>query len=299
MALRGAFVLQALFMALNNFTFFVFWWALMHRVPSLRGWHLTDIQLLYGIVAAAYGLTVTFAGGVRYLGQLIDDGGLDTLLTQPKPVLVYAVGMRSQASGLGDLFSGLIFIAWSGQVSWWGVPTLAAVIVASALVFLASGIVFFSLAFWLGKVDTIARQLWELLITFSLYPEPLFGGMLRLVLFTGAASGIRRLPTGAHRSRAFRGERGATRGGCCAVPGCGRAIVQSRAAAICIREPVQHGRINSCSRGPIYSWWTRLANRCRSSSLPLPRPEDTVCMICVAQPRSLLPSPGSRCTAQL
>jgi len=190
MALRGAFVLQALFMALNNFTFFVFWWALMHRVPSLRGWHLTDIQLLYGIVAAAYGLTVTFAGGVRYLGQLIDDGGLDTLLTQPKPVLVYALGMRSQASGLGDLFSGLIFIAWSGQVSWRGAPTLAAVIVGSALVFLASGIVFFSLAFWLGKVDTVARQLWELLITFSLYPEPLFGGMLRLVLFTVLPAGF-------------------------------------------------------------------------------------------------------------
>ena len=145
---------------------------------------------MYGIVAAAYGLTVTFAGGVRYLGQLIDDGGLDTLLTQPKPVLVYALGMRSQASGLGDLFSGLIFIAWSGQVSWRGAPTLAAVIVGSALVFLASGIVFFSLAFWLGKVDTVARQLWELLITFSLYPEPLFGGMLRLVLFTVLPAGF-------------------------------------------------------------------------------------------------------------
>jgi ABC-2 type transport system permease protein len=30
----------------------------------------------------------------------------------------------------------------------------------------------------------LSRQLWELLITFSLYPEPLFGGALRLMLFT-------------------------------------------------------------------------------------------------------------------
>jgi len=30
----------------------------------------------------------------------------------------------------------------------------------------------------------VARYLWELLITFSLYPEPLFGGALRLLLFT-------------------------------------------------------------------------------------------------------------------
>ena len=49
---------------------------------------------------------------------------------------------------------------------------------------------FFSLAFWLGNVETMARQLWELLITFSLYPEPLFGGVLRLALFTVLPAGF-------------------------------------------------------------------------------------------------------------
>jgi ABC-2 type transport system permease protein len=190
LALRGAFVVQATFMCLNNFTFFVFWWALMRRVPTLRGWHLADIELLFGVVAAAFGLTVTFAGGVKYLGQLIEDGGLDTLLTQPKPVLVYALGMRSRPSGLGDLLSGVVFIALSGQVSWRTVPIVAGVIVASALVFVACGIVFFSIAFWIGKVDTLAQQLWDLLITFALYPEPLFGGMLRLLLFTVLPAGF-------------------------------------------------------------------------------------------------------------
>ena len=49
---------------------------------------------------------------------------------------------------------------------------------------------FFSAAFWLGRVESIARQLWELLITFSLYPEPLFGGVLRLALFTILPAGF-------------------------------------------------------------------------------------------------------------
>jgi ABC-2 type transport system permease protein len=61
---------------------------------------------------------------------------------------------------------------------------------ARVLVILACGIVFFSLAFWLGRVETLARQMWELLITFSLYPEPLFGGMLRLVLFSLLPAGF-------------------------------------------------------------------------------------------------------------
>src|SRR5689334_23719986 len=102
-ALRGAFVMQVVFMVVNNLTFFVFWWVLMRRVPDLRGWRLGDIQVLFGVVAAGFGLTVTLAGGVRHLGRFIDEGELDTLLTQPKPVLLYALGLRSQASGCGDL----------------------------------------------------------------------------------------------------------------------------------------------------------------------------------------------------
>src|SRR5262245_44148310 len=145
-ALRGAFVIQVVFMALNNFTFFVFWWALMGHVTTLRGWRIGDIQLLFGMVAAAFGLTVTVAGGVRRLGRFIEDGALDTLLTQPKPVLVHALGMRAQPSGVGDLLSGLIFIAWSGQVSWRTAPWLIVVIVASALVMGAGVVVFFGFA---------------------------------------------------------------------------------------------------------------------------------------------------------
>src|SRR5215471_15983858 len=80
LALRGAFVMQVVFMFLNNLTFFVFWWALMRRVPDLRGWRLADIQLLFGVVATSVGLTFTVTGGLAHLGHFIDEGTLDTLL---------------------------------------------------------------------------------------------------------------------------------------------------------------------------------------------------------------------------
>jgi ABC-type uncharacterized transport system permease subunit len=57
--LRGAFAMQVVFMALNNFTLFVFWWVLMRRVPEVRGWRLAEIQVLFGIVAVAVGLAVS------------------------------------------------------------------------------------------------------------------------------------------------------------------------------------------------------------------------------------------------
>jgi ABC-2 type transport system permease protein len=146
--------------------------------------------MLFGIVAAGFGLAVTLAGGVRHLGRFIDDGELDTLLTQPKPVLMHALGLRLQPSGYGDVLSGIAFIAYSGQVSWRGLPLVLLAVAASALVIVACGIVFASLTFWLGNVETLARQLLELLITFSLYPEPLFGGVLRLILFTLLPAGF-------------------------------------------------------------------------------------------------------------
>jgi viologen exporter family transport system permease protein len=188
--LRGAFVMQAAFMVLNNVTYFLFWWLLMRRVPEVRGWHLADIQLLFGIVAAAFGLTVTVAGGVRHLGRFINEGELDTLLAQPKPVLLHALGMRSQPSGAGDMLSGFVFIVLSGQVSWHDAPLVVIAVLAATVTFVACGVIFSGLAFWMGDVETLARQLWELTITFALYPEPLFGGVLRLLLFTALPAGI-------------------------------------------------------------------------------------------------------------
>jgi ABC-2 type transport system permease protein len=135
---------------------------------------------------------------------VIEEGDLDTLLTQPRSVLGYAVGMRSQPSGFGDVLSGIMFIAWSGEVSWSTLPMVIGAIVAAALILVACGIVFFSLAPWLGKVETVSRQLWELLVTFSLYPDPLFQGALRLALFTVLPAGfVRRLHTSAHGTGPF------------------------------------------------------------------------------------------------
>jgi ABC-2 type transport system permease protein len=182
--LRGAFAMQVAFMALNNAVFFVFWWLLMRRVPVIRGWSLPDVELLFGIVAASFGLSVAVAGGVRHLGRLIEEGELDAVLVQPPPVLLHAWGLRSQASGFGDFLSGVAFLAWSGRVTWTDAPRVGLVMLASALVFTASGTLFFSLPFWLGKVETLSRQLWEVTVTFALYPEPLFGGALRVLLFT-------------------------------------------------------------------------------------------------------------------
>jgi ABC-2 type transport system permease protein len=189
-AQRRAFVLQALFMAINNLVYFTFWWLLFQRVRSIRGFLLGDVAALFGVSAAGFGLAVTVGGGLFRLGRMIDDGELDPLLTQPKPTLLYALGIRSQASGLGDLVSGIGLLLASGVVPWTRAPLVLVAVTASALTVLASGIIFYSLSFWLKKSEALSRQLFEFLITFSVYPEPLFGGALRVVLYTLIPAGL-------------------------------------------------------------------------------------------------------------
>jgi ABC-2 type transport system permease protein len=54
----------------------------------------------------------------------------------------------------------------------------------------ATGVLFHATAFWLGPVNSLARQAWEFLITFSVYPHTIYGGVLRLLLFTALPAGF-------------------------------------------------------------------------------------------------------------
>ena len=190
LAERGAFLMRTALMALNNGIFFTFWIVLLSRVPSVRGYELGDMAVLYGIVALAHGLAVFFAGGIEHLARTIDDGELDALLAQPKPTLLYALGMRSQPSGLGDILSAMVMIGLSGRVSVSGIPLVIAAGIAGATVLVATGVILHSAAFWLGRTDTASRQLYEATLLFSLYPDSLFGGPMRLVLFTVLPAGF-------------------------------------------------------------------------------------------------------------
>jgi ABC-2 type transport system permease protein len=190
MAERGAFFMRVILMAVNNAIFFTFWIVLLSRVPRIRGYALGDVALLYGIVALANGVAVFVAGGAQYLARMIHDGELDALIAQPKPTLLYAVGLRSQPSGLGDVVSGLVMIALSGRVTVLGIPVVVAAGLAGAVVLVSTAVLMHSAAFWLGRTESASRQLYEVTLMFSLYPDTLFTGPMRWILYTVIPAGF-------------------------------------------------------------------------------------------------------------
>jgi ABC-2 type transport system permease protein len=189
-ALRGAFWLQAAFMAANNAVFFSVWWIFFRRFDDIGGWKLRDMLALYGIAATSFGLAVVVGSGMRDLARTISDGDLDPYLVQPKDLLLHVVGSRCSASGFGDLVSGAVLLGLSGHVTWATAPGVVVCTVAGATVFLSCGVLFHSLAFWLGPVNDWARQTWEFLIVFTVYPQTIYGPFLRVLLFTVLPAGF-------------------------------------------------------------------------------------------------------------
>lgn len=183
-AQRRAFWTAAASMLLNDLLLLVTWWVLMQRFGQVRGWQLGDVTCLYAVATGGIGLCVILCGGVQDLSRKIQDGELDALLTQPKSVLVQALASRTQPSGWGDLSASVVLFVLSGAVGVAHLPVIVLALCCSALTFAASGVVVHSLAFWVDRVHGLARSLWELTLTFSLYPPPLFRGVLRLLLFT-------------------------------------------------------------------------------------------------------------------
>jgi viologen exporter family transport system permease protein len=189
-ALRGAFWTQVLLMVVNDLVWFSVWWVYFARFETMAGWRLNDLMTLYGVIVAGFGTAVVLGGGVRVLAETISEGALDSFLAQPKPALLHVISSKTVASGWGDIATAVLFLALSGHATVPDALRAALAVVASAVSILSAGVLFHALAFWLGPVQAFSRQLWEFLITFSHYPDTLFGGGMRFLLFTLIPAGV-------------------------------------------------------------------------------------------------------------
>lgn len=190
LALRGAFWLQVVLMALNDLIFFCVWWIFFGKFPSVRGWTIHEMYAAYGFVAFAFGLWAVLAGGTKDVAPRVLQGELDALLPQPRAIVPRLALSRSNASGWGDVAFGLVLLGLAAQLHLDRLPALLLLAVCSALVLAFSTLLFNSLVFWAQDTDGLPRQLFEFTIIFSTYPTTLFTGGLRVMLFTLIPAGL-------------------------------------------------------------------------------------------------------------
>jgi ABC-2 type transport system permease protein len=184
MEYRAAFITQVIGMMLNNAVYFMFWVIFFNRFEQVRGWGLRDIFLLFGVVAAGFGLAAFLFGNAFSLAEVIRGGRLDYYLTLPRPVLLHTLASQSITSGMGDFLYGVTSFFVAGGFTLGGFGRFVLGTVVSMSIFLSFMVIVQSLAFWLGSAQLLSNTAINAIITFSLYPITLFDGTAKLFLFT-------------------------------------------------------------------------------------------------------------------
>lgn len=187
---RTNFILQFGGMILNNGFVLLMWFMFFAGFRAVRGWRLGDMALQIGILATTFGLAGVFAGGHRDMAAAILRGDLDVWLTQPRPVLPRLLTQESSAPAWGDVLVGAALLASAASLRWADLPALLFVLGGSLVVYLATAILFASLAFWSSGARSFARDLVEFILLFGTWPGSIWSGPTKLFVYTIVPAGF-------------------------------------------------------------------------------------------------------------
>jgi ABC-2 type transport system permease protein len=184
MAYRTAFFLQVIGMVLNDAMLLFFWWVLFTQLPTLRGWQLSQVMTLYGLVAFGFGVANVVCGNIFLVARIIVRGELVYYLALPADPLIHLLVSRMSLSAWGDAIFGLAVYLVAAPGHWRSLPLFLLLGGLVGLIFVAFSVLVNSLAFWLGNADTLAGQAVNALTSFGLYPVEIFPGAVQWILYT-------------------------------------------------------------------------------------------------------------------
>ncbi len=170
------------FMVLNNATFLVQWMILFRLRGDVGGYTFREIMLLWGLVAASFGLSHILFARVFSLPDLIINGKLDAYLVQPKNVLVSVITSATDVSAIGDFLYG-IAVALLCDLGVGGFFLFLLFTVTGAVVFTAFALLLGSLSFWFVRMDMLQNQMVMGIVSFGTYPDGIFKGISRFLLY--------------------------------------------------------------------------------------------------------------------
>jgi len=186
---KTTFITNIVFMILNNASFIIQWLILYSLKDNVGGYTFEQVMLLWGISASTFGVAHFFFKRAFSLSDLINNGKLDSFLVQPKNVLLSTITTDVETSAIGDLFYGYIMLFIFG----FSVPRFflfTFFTICGGLVLAAIAVILGSLSFWFNKSDIIADTGNSLMTSFSSYPDGIFKGIAKIILFTLIPVGI-------------------------------------------------------------------------------------------------------------
>ena len=186
---KVTFITNIIFMILNNASFVVQWLVLYSLKDNVGGYTFKQVLLLWGMAAGTFGVSRFFFKKAFSLSETINNGKLDSFLVQPKNVLLSAITTDVEPSALGDLLYAYIMLFIYGfTLEKFLLFTLF--ISTGGLIVVAIAVILGSLSFWFNKTDIIADVGNSLMTNFATYPDGIFKGLVKGLLYTLIPVGI-------------------------------------------------------------------------------------------------------------
>ena len=180
---KVTFISNIIFMILNNACFIVQWIIIYSIKDSIGGYSFKQVLLLWGFAAMTYGISRFFFKESFDLTDIINSGKLDNYLVQPKNVLLSCITSSVEVSAIGDMIYGIIMLCLFG-FSFKNLLLFVFCGICGAFVLTSITIIFSSLSFWFGKVETVANTMNSLMTNFATYPEGIFKGFIKIMFYT-------------------------------------------------------------------------------------------------------------------
>lgn len=186
---RVTFFTNVSFMILNNSTFIIQWLLLFSLKSDIGGYELKDVMVLWGLAAGTYGIAHLLFQRAFLLPDLILNGKLDSFLVQPKNVLLSVISSSSNVSAIGDIIYGyMVLVIFNFSLRNLVLYTYFSII--GAFILTAFTVITGSISFWIVRGDMLSENLNSIMINFSTYPDGIFKGAVRLLLYTLVPVGI-------------------------------------------------------------------------------------------------------------
>lgn len=186
---KTTFITNILFMLLNNASFIVQWLILYSLKDSVGGYSFNQVLLLWGMATGTFGISRFFFKKAFNLSEIINNGKLDSFLVQPKNVLLSTITTDVEPSALGDIIYGYIMLFIYG-ITLKNFLLFTLFIICGGLILVSIAVILGSLSFWFGKTDIISDTGNSLMVNFASYPDGIFKGIAKILLFTLIPVGI-------------------------------------------------------------------------------------------------------------
>jgi ABC-type uncharacterized transport system permease subunit len=153
-------------------------------MPSVWGWNLSDLFLLYGVNTVSFGALHFISDGTRDISNCLYDGQLDLYLSRPCRPLLWIKSARYNPSSLGNTLTGLLFMIFGAKLSLAGLALAVVVSILVGILFEAVQVIYRSMVFFVPRSASLSEYLVEAVYYLTTVPESGQGRLMQALMYT-------------------------------------------------------------------------------------------------------------------